>query len=85
MIMRKTLIGLAALLALSGSALAGDFDNSLHHPKSATAPQLDYSSTASVKTNAPEKQRTQAPAPVSSRHTYGDSANGVVLPMGNAR
>ncbi|MEP9374593.1 hypothetical protein [Mesorhizobium sp. KR1-2] len=86
--MRKTLIGLAALLALSGTALAGDLANS-HYPKSprdeAAAPTLDHSTTRSIKSYAADKQSTPAPAPVSSRQIYGDSADGVILPVGNTR
>jgi hypothetical protein len=86
MIMRKTLIGLAALLALSGTALAGDFANSLRYSRAeASAPQLGYSATGSTESDTAGKQRTPAPAPVSSRQIYGDSADGVILPMGNTR
>lgn len=85
--MRKTLIGLAAILALSGTAVAGDFADRpqyLNSPRvDAAAPKLDHSMTAS--TGGVDQQRPQEPAPVSSRQTYGDSAAGVTLPVGNAR
>lgn len=86
--MRKTLIGLAAILALSGTAVAGDFADRpdyLNSPRvDAAAPKLDHSMTASTR-GVDQQQRPQAPAPVSSRQTYGDSAAGVTLPVGNAR
>lgn len=88
--MRKTLIGLAAILALSGTAVAGDFADRaqyLNSPRVDSAAQnLDHSATATIKTrDADKQQRPQTPAPISSRHIYGDSADGVMLPVGNHR
>ncbi|WP_106723273.1 hypothetical protein [Pseudaminobacter soli (ex Li et al. 2025)] len=82
--MKKTLVSLAALIALSGTAFAGDFANTLQYPASPRvegAAALDYSGTASIKAgNHEQRQSTQA---TSARQ--GDSAAPVMLPMGNAR
>ena len=87
--MKKTLAGFAALLALSDTAFAADFADTLRYPNSprfeAAAPRLDYSTTASIKTAGTEKQRAQTSEPMSSRQTSGDSAGSVVLPVGNTR
>lgn len=57
--MKKTLIGLAALLALSGSAVAGDFAETLHYPSAprAEAVKLDNSTTGSIKTGTADKKQ----------------------------
>lgn len=84
--MKKTLISLAALIALSGTAFAGDFANTLQYPSSPRiegSAALDYSATASTKAgNHDQRQGTQA---TSARQTHGDGAAPVMLPMGNAR
>jgi hypothetical protein len=79
--MKKTLVGFAALLALSGTAFAGDFAETLHYPESPrveSARSLDNSSTASVRVAQPGTQQ-DALATTSLRYDDG-AAPGVKAP-----
>lgn len=59
-IMKKALIGLTALLALSASAVAGDFAETLHYPSAPRADtvKLDNSTTGSIKTGTADKNQS---------------------------